>query len=63
MSTDVLRWNDNHRQYVPEALSTYFAITLPLTVLTFTGWALLAKFDERGNALLRLRKHKFFNSV
>lgn len=59
MSTDVLRWTDGHREYEPEALSTYFAISISLMVLTFSAWIVVAKFEERKSSIdAFLRKFK-----
>ncbi|KAH7402799.1 hypothetical protein BKA66DRAFT_9674 [Pyrenochaeta sp. MPI-SDFR-AT-0127] len=38
MSTDILHWMDSERIFEPQALITYFAISLPLMAITFLTW-------------------------
>lgn len=44
MSTDVLRFTDNHQVFDSKALPTYLAISLPMMALTFIAWFSIYRF-------------------
>lgn len=58
MSTDIIRFNDNHKTYSPSALKLFLAISIPMMGVTFCAWYVVYWFTNNRERVQRLERAK-----
>jgi hypothetical protein len=48
MSTDILKFQDNSKNFQSKALMYYLIITIPIMIITFGAWRVMYLWIKRG---------------
>jgi hypothetical protein len=59
MSTDILKFNGNTREFQLSGLKLYLAIALPMTALTFLAWFIIFRWTKRAGYFSREGSENF----
>lgn len=62
MSTDIIRFSENHKVYSPSALKLFLAISLPMMGATFFAWYVVYLCTNRRETVQRAKKRLVPNS-